>query len=148
VRLARDGEPVAPGAVLVAPDDHHLRVSPAGSVQITQDPPMFGLRPAANYLFSSAAAAYAGRVLGIILSGMGADGAEGAVAIRRQGGLVLAESAETAAVFGMPRAAEQAGGVDEMLPMSRLASRAAELIVQRCPFFRPAPAWGATGPTP
>jgi two-component system chemotaxis response regulator CheB len=84
--------------------------------------------PSADRLFSTAAAAAGERVIGVVLTGMGDDGARGVAAINKVGGVVLVEAEETAVVYGMPRAAQGAGRVDFILPLRDLAERLTELI--------------------
>jgi two-component system chemotaxis response regulator CheB len=83
--------------------------------------------PSANRLFRSAAAALGNRAIGVILTGMGDDGVEGARAIRAAGGIIIAESQETAVVYGMPGAAVRAGLVTETLPLPEIADYLAKL---------------------
>ena len=83
--------------------------------------------PSADRMFKSAASAAGPRTIGVILTGMGDDGTEGARAIRNAGGIVLAESQETAVVFGMPGSAVRAGLVNEVLPLQALADKLAKL---------------------
>jgi len=122
---AADGVPLQPGTVHLAPGDHHLVVRPGrGSHHTTglhQGPPESFCRPAVDPLFRSAVAAYDGAVLGVVLTGMGADGRNGAGEIRAHGGSVLAQDQATSVVWGMPGAVSQAGFADEILPLDRVA---------------------------
>jgi two-component system chemotaxis response regulator CheB len=124
VREARDGEPVLPGAILVAPAGIHAKVARRrGTVEVLLDEePRDTLhRPSADVLMAAAAAAYGPRALGVVLTGMGSDGTEGLRAIHRAGGLTMAESEETAVIYGMPKAAVEAGVVDRTVPLDRMA---------------------------
>jgi two-component system chemotaxis response regulator CheB len=87
VGLASHGEVPQPGTVLLAPDDYHVRVNVHGIVELHKEAPYKGLRPSANFLFHSLARAYGPRAIGIVLTGMGDDGADGLLALRRAGGL-------------------------------------------------------------
>ncbi|RBY76498.1 chemotaxis response regulator protein-glutamate methylesterase [Blastococcus sp. TF02-09] len=122
---AGDGTPLQPGTVHLAPGDHHLVVRPGrGSHHTTalhQGPPENFCRPAVDPLFRSAVAAYDGAVLGVVLTGMGADGRNGSGEIRAHGGSVLAQDQATSVVWGMPGAVSQAGFADEILPLDRIA---------------------------
>jgi two-component system chemotaxis response regulator CheB len=121
---ATDGAPLLPGTVHLAPGDHHLVVRPSGRgphTGLTQAPPENFCRPAVDPLFRSAVAAYDGAVLGVVLTGMGADGRIGAGAIHEAGGTVLAQDQATSVVWGMPGAVTQAGLADEVLPLDRVA---------------------------
>ena len=104
--------------------DRHLVVRTSGrgpQTALTQDPPENFCRPAVDPLFRSAVAAYDGAVLGVVLTGMGADGRVGAGAIREAGGTVLAQDQATSVVWGMPGAVTQAGYADDVLPLDRIA---------------------------
>jgi two-component system chemotaxis response regulator CheB len=121
---AVDGTPLVPGTVHLAPGDRHLvvRTTPRGQVTaLTADPPENFCRPAVDPLFRSAVAAYGGAVLGVVLTGMGADGRAGAGEIRAAGGTVLVQDQATSVVWGMPGAVAQAGYADEVLPLDRVA---------------------------
>ncbi|MBN1094548.1 chemotaxis response regulator protein-glutamate methylesterase [Blastococcus sp. TML/M2B] len=121
---ATDGVPLQPGTVHLAPGDHHLLVRPgrgAHTTGLTQGPPENFCRPAVDPLFRSAVAAYDGAVLGLVLTGMGSDGRNGAAEIRAAGGTVLAQDQATSVVWGMPGAVTQAGLADEVLPLDRIA---------------------------
>jgi two-component system, chemotaxis family, protein-glutamate methylesterase/glutaminase len=124
VQEAEEGEMVRPGRVLIAPAGRHLKVRRRGSVVrvVLDDEPQAALhRPSVDVLMASVAKAYGARALGLLLTGMGADGVEGLRAIREAGGVTLVESEETCVIFGMPKAALEAGVVDRVLPLHRLA---------------------------
>ncbi|MCA9772788.1 MAG: chemotaxis response regulator protein-glutamate methylesterase [Myxococcales bacterium] len=131
VRLAEDGDRLAAGTVLIAPGDMHCRVvrDSGGAAVIHLDPqPAEALhRPSVDELMLSAAKACPGEVLGVILTGMGADGTKGMVAIKKSGGTTLGQDAATSVVYGMPRSAYEAGAVDEQVPIHRMAA----MIVER-----------------
>jgi two-component system chemotaxis response regulator CheB len=118
------GAPVLPGQVLVAPGDFHLRLRRvAGRVQATLDQgtPENYCRPAVDVLFRSAVQAYGGHVLGVVLTGMGADGARGAADIVGAGGSVVVQDEATSVVWGMPGAVVAAGLADRQLPLAGVA---------------------------
>ena len=124
VREAEDGEPVRPGHVLIAPAGRHLKVRRRGGgvkVWLDDEPGSALHRPSADVLMASVAKAYGARALGIVLTGMGADGVEGLRAIRAAGGRTLAESEETCVIYGMPKAALEAGVVDRSVPLAQIA---------------------------
>jgi two-component system chemotaxis response regulator CheB len=124
VREARDGEVVTPGTVLVAPAGIHTKLARRqGAVSIVLDEEPRGAlhRPSADVLMASAAAVYGPLSVGVVLTGMGADGTEGLRAIREKGGLTLAESEETCVIYGMPKAAIDAGVVHRAIPLERVA---------------------------
>ena len=130
VRLAQRGEPLRPAHVYVAPDDVHLRVGQDLSVNFSSAPPLNGFRPSATHLFESIAAAHGARGLGVVLTGMGSDGADGLAALRAAGGYVIGQDEGSSVVFGMAQEALRRGGVDELLPMERIASRIVTLVGQ------------------
>jgi two-component system chemotaxis response regulator CheB len=124
VQEARDGDPVAPGRVLIAPAGRHLKLVARGdSVQARlDDEPKESLhRPSADVLMASVARVFGPRSVGVVLTGMGADGAEGLRAIRKAGGRTLAESEESCVIYGMPKAAIEAGVVDRAVPLPEMA---------------------------
>jgi len=115
VALASHGSVARPGSALVAPDDYHLQVTTTGIVELCREPPYRGLRPSANYLFRSLATAFGPRSVGIILTGMGDDGAEGLQALRAAGGLTIAQDEKSCVVYGMPRQAVALGAAEHVL---------------------------------
>ncbi len=127
VREARDGDPLRPGQVLLAPTGRHLVVE-AGAAHLSDAPAVDTFRPSVTPLFVSAAEAYAGRACGVVLTGMGRDGAEGVRRLKKAGGHVIAQDEGTSAVFGMPRAAIETGSVDQVLPLDEIPHALAELV--------------------
>jgi two-component system chemotaxis response regulator CheB len=123
VCLAQDQEIPAPGRVYVAPGDRHLLLSPAGTLKVSSEPPLANQRPSATMLFKSIAQSAGRRGLGVILTGMGEDGAQGLVEMRQAGGYGLAEDESTAVVYGMPAVATRMGGVNVSLPLELIAPR-------------------------
>jgi len=115
VDLAKHGEILEPGTVVMAPDDYHLQINRAGRIVLSKGPSYKGLRPSANPLFESLAMAYGPAALGIILTGMGDDGAEGLLKLHQAGGATIAQDEESCVVYGMPRAAVAGGAVDNSL---------------------------------
>lgn len=120
-RHARDGEPIEPGRIYVAPPDWHLCLKD-GRVRLNRGPKENGHRPAIDPLFRTAARHFGPRVVGIVLSGNLNDGTAGLLTIKQQGGLALVQSLETALYPGMPRSAIDNAAVDHMLSASEMAS--------------------------
>ncbi|MDR1873510.1 MAG: chemotaxis response regulator protein-glutamate methylesterase [Synergistaceae bacterium] len=119
----REGMELKPGLVVIAPGGAHLIVKRRGGVpccSLSDAPPVLSVKPSANIMFLSAADEFGGKVIGVILTGMGRDGAEGAVALHAKGAYIIAESQETCVVYGMPKAAVEAGVVDDLLPLSEI----------------------------
>ena len=121
VALARDGDALSPGQVLVAPNGVHLTISGARRVALVGSAPLHNCRPAVDALFQSLAAAHLGReTVGVILTGMGNDGAAGLLALRQQGAFTVAQDEASCAVFGMPKVAIECGAVDQVLPLGEM----------------------------
>ena len=122
VALAREGEVPQPGRVLMAPNRAHLTVNGSGRVALRESPPLHNCRPAADALFRSLVEAGQGaETVGLVLTGMGSDGAAGLKALHDQGAFTLAQDEATCAVFGMPKAAIDRGAVDQVLPLAEIA---------------------------
>jgi two-component system chemotaxis response regulator CheB len=133
VRLAQSAETPRPGQVLIAPDDYHLEVTPLKMLKISQTPPdQNGQRPSANYLFHSVARNYGAGAMGVILTGMGNDGAEGLLAMRQRGAYTLAQNQESCVVFGMPAVAIELGAVDQILPVDKIATTMMAMGTRLC----------------
>lgn len=125
VREARDRDVVAPGRVLIAPGNIHIKIKKTavgGMVLLESGKPVGGHMPSVDVFFKSVAAEYGRHATGLIMTGMGTDGAEGIGEIKKAGGLTLAQDRESCAVFGMPRAAIEKGNIDRVVPLSELAS--------------------------
>jgi two-component system chemotaxis response regulator CheB len=127
VREAAEGDKLEAGLVLIAPGGRQMRLVSCpdafARVQITDDPPENNCRPAVDYLFRSAANGFPGRAMAVILTGMGNDGTLGLRLLKRHGCFVVAQDETTSVVFGMPKAAIEAGVVDVVLPLDGIATR-------------------------
>lgn len=121
VKEAENHDMIKAGQVYIAPGNYHMTISGGGrEIVLNQDPPIGTLRPAADVLFRSAAPL--GRdIVSVILTGMGSDGALGMTEIKKTGGYVIAESEETAVVYGMPKAVVDLGLADEIKPLQDIA---------------------------
>lgn len=131
VHEAMHGEPLQAGHAYVAPGGFHLRVGGAAhapAVLLDQEPTEWGVRPAADRLFKSAAASFGAACLGVVLTGMGRDGAEGVLAIRRAGGLAVVQERSSCVIPGMPDAALNLAGADEVVALCDM-HRAIERLV-------------------
>lgn len=128
VTTARDGEAPRPGRVYVAPAGRHLRLTGAGTLRTDDGPPVDGQRPSGTVLFESLARARGAATIGVLLTGMGDDGADGLLALRSRGGHTVAEDASTAVVYGMPGAAVARGAARESLPLQSIGPRVWELV--------------------
>jgi two-component system, chemotaxis family, protein-glutamate methylesterase/glutaminase len=129
-REGRDGEPLKLGSIYVAPGDHHMTVArqEAPCLRIRGGPPVNFCRPAVDPLFASVASTFGPAALGIVLTGMGSDGAAGARAIAEAGGSVIAQDEASSVVWGMPGAAAAAGVCAAVLPPEEIAFTVAKLV--------------------
>lgn len=124
VKEAHEGDLVKPGRILIAPGDRHLSVErkPLASIAHLSDaPPENGHRPSADVLFESVAREYQNRALGIIMTGMGRDGAAKLAELYREGSRTIGQDEESSIVYGMPRVAWEFGGVMEQVSLDRMA---------------------------
>ena len=128
VSIATHGAALRPGNVYVSPTDRHLGVSASGQVVLDDSPPIRGHRPSATHLFASAARAYGAHTLGLILTGIGNDGCDGLRVLKQAGGLVLAQDRETSVVYGMPKAAVDAGLADRVVSLDEVPSVLKSLV--------------------
>ena len=134
VRIANEEDRAVPGSILIAPEGRQLEVLSGGVVRAISRKPRGVHLPSADTLLSSLASAYGRKCIGALLTGMGSDGAEGLLDIRRAGGFTLAQDEGTCVVFGMPREAVRRGAVDKsMAPasMAELLRRMAERSARR-----------------
>lgn len=122
VRVAKDGDLLTPGAVLVAPPNAHLTIAARGRVAVKPPDPKDLNVPSGNHLLESAAKAYGRRVVGIVLTGMGNDGADGLAAVKQAGGRTVVQSQDSCVVFGMPGAAVARGAVEHVVHGDELSS--------------------------
>jgi two-component system, chemotaxis family, protein-glutamate methylesterase/glutaminase len=121
VREARHGDRLRAGTALIAPGDRHLRVVGGGdhfAVSVSDGPAVSGHRPSVDELFHSAARVAGKRVVAALLTGMGADGADGMVELRRRGARTIAQDEASCVIFGMPREAIQRGGADQVVSLT------------------------------
>ena len=126
VSEALDGERVLPGHAYIAPGHSHLLLARSGANyvnRLSQSPPVNKHRPSVDVLFRSAAQLAGGNAIGVILTGMGKDGAAGMLEMHQAGAHTIAEDESTCVVFGMPREAIAAGGVDEVVPLDAIAAQ-------------------------
>lgn len=115
IKVAEEGDALIPRRVLFAPEWAHVVVRPNGRLHLTEADPVSGHRPSVDVAFQSLAQVYGPRVAGVLLTGMGADGASGLLAIRRAGGITMVQDEASSTVFGMPRAAIELGAAERVL---------------------------------
>jgi two-component system chemotaxis response regulator CheB len=124
VKEAEQGDKIQPNRVLIAPGDYHMFVSKLGLnfvVQMHQQPPQHGVRPAADFLLKSVAQHMNSRAVGVVLTGMGKDGAQGLLEMKNAGAYTIAQSEATCVVYGMPAAAVALGAVDKVLDLQEIS---------------------------
>jgi two-component system chemotaxis response regulator CheB len=124
VREARDGDSVVPGVALLAPGNHHMVLQQSGAshlVRIKDGPPVHHQRPAVDVLFQSVARNVGRNAIGVLLTGMGADGAKGLLAMREAGAHTIAQDEASCVVFGMPKEAIALGAATEVVALPRIA---------------------------
>jgi two-component system chemotaxis response regulator CheB len=131
VRLAVDGESLTRDVTLLAPDERHLEVTADGRVALVPGSPVKRHRPSANRLLETVAATYGKHAAGIVLTGMGQDGAEGLLALRRAGGLTIAQDRASSIVYGMPAAAVALAAAERTLPLDSIGPFLRDLIAKR-----------------
>ncbi len=120
--IARHGERARPGHIHVAPGGRHLTVR-GGILMLTDTPPVCGQKPSGTVLLAALAEDYGARAIGVVLTGMGDDGAEGLLAMRRAGAYTIAEDESTAIVYGMPGVAARLGAARAILPLEAIGTR-------------------------
>lgn len=130
-RLAQHDEPLQAGHIYLAPDGQHILAGPAGCVQLRAGAGGDRYCPSADILFESAAAVYGRRAIGVILTGMGNDGARGLGLLRAAGSLTLAQDEASCVVYGMPQAAVAAGAVGQVEPLSQIGAAIRRAIEPR-----------------
>lgn len=131
VREARDGEPLEQGTILVAPGDRHLKIVRRGAhlyTALDPGPLVTGHRPSVDVMFKSLAAACGPRAIGVIMTGMGRDGAEGIVELSKAGAYTIGQDEETSYVYGMPKAAAATGCLDHVVPLPQIPAVVARLL--------------------
>jgi two-component system, chemotaxis family, protein-glutamate methylesterase/glutaminase len=131
VKEAENGDAILPGRVLLAPGNFHMTVSRFGTeprVLLNQEENVNGHRPSVDVLMHSVAMEYGARAIGVIMTGMGKDGAEGLHELRKRGGHVIAQDKESSVIYGMNREVVQNGDAHEVIPVDGIASRIQERL--------------------
>lgn len=134
VKEAEHGERVLPGHAYLAPGHSHLLVKRSGAyyyTELSKADPVNRHRPSVDVLFNSAAQVLGPNALGVILTGMGKDGAAGMLAMHQNGAYTIAQDEASCVVYGMPKAAVEAGGVDEVVPLQNIAARVLNRLSKR-----------------
>lgn len=132
IQEGKDGERLREGIVYVSPSFVHMTVTKGGRIKLEDTPPVGGHKPSANVLLTSVAEAYPQSAIGIILTGMGDDGAIGIKAIKESGGFTIAQDELSCAIFGMPKVAIEMGVVDKVVPLDEMSDE----IIRRVMYAR------------
>lgn len=125
---ARDGNKIEKNKVYIAPGGYHMVVKEPGIIRLNQEPPLWGVRPAVDQLFISASLVYTNRIISVVLTGMGKDGAKGTVEVKKNNGITIVQDEETCVIYGMPKVALETGYVDYVVPIDKIASKIQSLI--------------------
>lgn len=128
VRLAQEGDRAVPGAVLLAGTGDHLILKGADRLGYTSEPVDYAYRPSVDVFFHSVGKHWPGKAIGVLLTGMGADGASGLKALRTKGHYTIAQDEASSAVYGMPKAAAAADAAVDILPLDRIAGRLVDAL--------------------
>jgi two-component system chemotaxis response regulator CheB len=131
VKEAEEGDIVLPGRVFVAPGDKQLRIkniSGAYSIKITDEDKVCGHRPSVEVMMHSMAKSVGNNGIGVMLSGMGSDGANGMLAMRQAGARTIAQDEVSCIVYGMPKEAFERGGVEQVQPLQKIAGEILKLL--------------------
>lgn len=123
VHEARDGQRLVKGEVFVSPSHQHLLVQATGTLRLDDGPPVGGFKPSCDVLLSSVAQAFGARAVGVVLTGMGRDGASGLRDIRKRGGHTIAQDEATSVVYGMPGEAVALGAAERVLPLDEIGAQ-------------------------
>ena len=126
-----EGTQLEPDHVYLAPPDRHMLIKRRGTLTLTDSELVNFVRPSADLLFESVAAAYGDRAIAVVLTGSGHDGALGVTAIKQRGGTVVAQDEASSEFFGMPSAAIKTGAVDFVLPLEEIAPTLTTLVAQQ-----------------
>jgi two-component system, chemotaxis family, protein-glutamate methylesterase/glutaminase len=128
---ASDGEIVEKDVVYIAPGGYHMEVRSDRKIHLNTDPSIWGVRPAVDKLFISAAKVYGSHLLSVVLTGMGKDGAQGTVEIKKNGGITISEHKSTCTIYGMPKATYETGMVDLVVPLDEVSTQIIKILGRR-----------------
>lgn len=131
IKVAEEGDAIVPRRVLFTPETSHLVAAIGGRVHLSDAEPVNGHRPSIDVTFNSIAKVYGARSAGVLLTGMGSDGAQGLLAIRQAGGITIAQDEESSPIFGMPRAAIELNAAQQVLPPAGIIRSLNALHVER-----------------
>ena len=125
---AKDGMHIDKNTIYIAKGGLHMKVDNGKNITLSDDPAIWGVRPAVDKLFDSAVRVYGANLLSVILTGMGRDGADGTRNIKDNGGITIAEDKSTCTIYGMPKAAYETGKVDLVVPLDKISEKIIEIV--------------------
>lgn len=125
---ASDGIKIEKNKVYIAPGGHHMIVKEPGVIKLNQEELVWGVRPAVDKLFVSASYVYRNRIISVVLTGMGKDGAEGTVVVKLNKGITISQNEDTCVIYGMPKVTYETGCVDYVLPLDEIPIKIKDLI--------------------
>ena len=125
---ADDGMQINRNTIYIAKGGSHMTIGSINKISLNKEPAIWGVRPAVDKLFDSAVNVYGGKILSVVLTGMGRDGAEGTVRVKESGGITISEDRSTCTIYGMPKAAYETGKVDLVLPLDQICNKITEIV--------------------
>lgn len=125
---AFDGMKISNDTIYIAKGGRHMTIVSNNLIQLNEEPPIWGVRPAVDKLFNSAIKIYKGNLLSVVLTGMGRDGANGTANVKNNGGITISEDKSTCTIYGMPKAAYETGKVDFVVPLDQIASSIIKIV--------------------
>lgn len=128
---AYDGIKIEPNNIYIAKGGYHMIVIDKNKIKLSNDPAIWGVRPAVDKLFESAVQVYRGNLLSAILTGMGKDGAKGSEMIKDAGGITLSQDQATSTIYGMPKAAYETGKIDLVLSLNEIGKKISDIVRER-----------------
>lgn len=126
---ATHGQDIKKNNIYIAPGGYHMQIDKSKKIELNKDPAIWGVRPAVDKLFISASKVYGSSLLSVVLTGMGRDGANGTIEVKKNGGITISEHESTCTIYGMPKAAYETGMVDEVLPLNEIPLEIVRLIM-------------------
>ncbi len=126
---ASDGIRIEKNKVYIAPGGYHMVIRQPGIIGLTKENPIWGVRPAVDKLFISASTTYGNKIISVVLTGMGKDGAEGTIVVKMNKGITIAQDEDSSVIYGMPKCAYETGCVDYVLPLKNIALKIKDLIM-------------------
>lgn len=128
VMEAKDGLCIEKNKVYIAPGGYHMVVVEPGIIKLNNEPTIWGVRPAVDKLFVSASTVYTNRIISVVLTGMGKDGAEGTIVVKMNKGITISQNEKTSTIYGMPKVAYETGCVDYVLPIDDISAKLKSLV--------------------